>query len=388
MNQRAERSGYIAMIYLDYAATSPVFPAVLDVMNAVSRDFFANPSSLYSIGASARKILHESRASLARSVGAEADEIVFTSGGTEGNNLALFGVLRAARRGKHLIVGAAEHRSVLAAARALEREDCPLTILPCDADGLYSPEDVRRALRPDTALVSLQAANNETGVLQPVAEIGAVTRARRVPLHCDAVAAYGHIPLDIRALKADLVTVSAHKCGGPRGVGFLMVRNEIPIAPLFFGGLQERGLRPGTENLPAVAGFAKALACASPPASSAARDRLEERLTQLLPACRVNGKGAPRLPHILSVTIPGVPSERLLPLLSQAGVYASARAACAGGEREPSHVLTAMGLSAADAGATLRFSTGFATELSEIDAASRAIDFAVRSESGAGPSVT
>ncbi|NLI53539.1 MAG: cysteine desulfurase [Clostridiales bacterium] len=366
------------MIYLDYAATSPVFPAVLEEMNAVSRDLYANPSSLYCAGYAAKRILQESRAALSRSIGAENDEIVFTSGGTEGNNLALFGVLRAAKRGRHLIVGSTEHHSVLFAAQALKQEGFSLTILPCDSNGRYRPEELSGAIRPDTALVSLQLANNETGVLQPIAEIGAITRARRIPLHCDATAAYGHISIDVRALKIDLLTVSAHKLGGPRGIGFLFVRNEIPIVPLFFGGSQERTLRPGTENLPAIAGFARALSCGYIPASAAARDRLEAELHARFPDARVNGADAPRLPHILSLTIPGVPSERLLPLLSAAGICASARAACAGGERTPSHVLTAMGLNRTQAGETIRFSTGFGNKLSEMDEAANEIVFAAR----------
>lgn len=372
-----KRSEKGRMIYLDYAASSPMYPAVLDVMHAVSRDFYANPSSLYHIGYSARKLLHASRSDLADSIGAQADEIVFTSGGTEGNNLAIFGVLHASRQKKHFIVGCTEHHSVLSAARALERDGFSLTILPCDNEGLYSPDALRRAIRPDTALVSLHLANNETGVLQPIGEIGAITRERRIPLHCDAVTAYCHIPLDVRALKIDLLTVSAHKAGGPKGVGFLFSRNEIPVAPLFFGGLQERALRPGTENLPAIAGFAKVLSCVTLPAPCGVRDRLQAQLKQLFSACRVNGFDAPRLPHILSITLPNIPAERLLPLLSAAGIYASARSACAAGERSPSHVLTAMGLSPEDAGATLRFSSGFDNKLSDADTTSNAIDFAI-----------
>lgn len=366
------------MVYLDYAATSPVYPAVLEETDSVSRNFYANPSSLYTIGYSAKKILQKSRASLADSIGAQTDEIVFTSGGTEGNNLALFGVLRACGSKKHFIVGCTEHHSVLSAAHALEREGFSLSILPCDADGLYSPQKLKKIIRPDTALVSLHLANNETGVLQPIAEIGEITRSCRIPLHCDAVAAYGHIPIHVTALKIDLMTVSAHKTGGPHGAGFLYVRNEIPLIPLFFGGSQERTLRPGTENLPAVAGFAKALSCVALPADSNVRDRLQALLTARFPICRVNGVNAPRLPHILSITFRGIPGERLLPQLSAAGIYASARAACAGGEREPSHVLTAMGLSAADANATIRFSTGFGNKLSDADETSNAIDFEIK----------
>ena len=368
------------MIYLDYAATSPVYPAVLDEMERITREFYANPSSLYTLGYSARKILQQSRSTLAASIGAETDEIVFTSGGTESNNLALFGVMRANPKKKHLIVGSTEHQSILMAARALEREGFTLSILPCDQNGVYSPEELTRQIRPDTALVSLQLANHETGVLHPIAQIGAITRANRIPLHCDAVAAYGHIPLNVRALNIDLMSTAAHKIGGPRGAGFLFVRNEIALVPLFFGGSQERALRPGTENLPAIAGFAKALCCTTLPARSDVRDRLETLLTARFPACRVNGSAVPRLPHILNITFPGMPSERLLPLLSAAGIYVSARAACAGGEREPSHVLLTMGLSAADAGSALRFSTGFDNKLSDADETSNAIDFAILSQ--------
>jgi cysteine desulfurase len=378
--QGGKGAKYRKMVYLDYAATSPVYPAVLDVLDAVARENYANPSSLYSMGYRANKTLHESRRTLASSIGSEADEIVFTSGGTEGNNLALFGVMHAARQKRHFIVGCTEHHSVLAAAKALSKDGFTLSILPCSADGVYDPHELKRLIRPDTALVSLHVANNETGVLQPIDEIGCLTRERRIPLHCDAVAAYGHIPLDVRALKIDLMTVSAHKTGGPRGIGFLFVRNEISILPLFFGGSQERELRPGTENLPAIAGFAKAVELAPMPASSAVRDRLQMLLLERFPAARINGGSAQRLPNILSITLPGVASERLLPLLSAAGIYCSARAACAGGERTPSHVLTEMGLSATEAGETLRFSTGFGNKLSDADEASSAIDFAMRNQ--------
>jgi cysteine desulfurase len=366
------------MIYFDYAASSPVYPAVLDEMSACSRENYANPSSLYTIGYSAKKLLHESRLALARSIGAQSDEIVFTSGGTESNNLAISGVLRASRQKKHCIVGCTEHQSVLAPARALEREGYPLSILPCDENGRYSPEALERMIRPDTALVSLQVANHETGVIQPIAQIGSIARERHIPLHCDAVAAYGHIPLDVRALKIDLLSASAHKMGGPSGAGFLYVRNEIPLVALFLGGSQERSQRPGTENLPAIAGFAKALSCAAIPADASVRDHLQALLLARFPSARVNGGTVARLPHILNITLPGVASERLLPLLSAAEIYVSARAACAGGEREPSHVLLAMGLCATRASETLRFSSGFGSKLSDAEETLNAIDFAIQ----------
>ena len=367
------------MIYLDHAATSPLLPSVLKEMVAIQRQIFGNPSSLYTPAFEARKILHVSRAALANAINAQIDEIVFTSGGTESNNLAIFGAARASRRGKHLIVGVTEHHSVLYSACALKPEGFHITSLRCDENGIYSPEALRAAIRPDTALVSLHLANNETGVIEPIAEIGAITRERRIPLHCDAVAAFGQIPIDVRALQVDLLSASAHKLGGPKGTGVLYVRNEISLVPLFFGGSQERGLRPGTENVPAIAGFAKALEHLPMRADSSARDLLESLLLDAIPGAHINGAGAARLPNLLSVTFPGASGERLLAALSAQEIYASTRAACASGEREPSHVLTSMGLSRADADATIRFSTGISSKLSDMRITSNAIDFAYQS---------
>jgi cysteine desulfurase len=368
------------MIYLDHAATSPLLPSVLKEMEAIQRQIFGNPSSLYTPAYEARRILHISRATLANAINAQVDEIVFTSGGTESNNLAIFGAARASKRGKHLIVGATEHHSVLYAARALISEGFHVTELACDANGVYSPEALRAAIRPDTALVSLHLANNETGVLEPIAELGALTRERRIVLHCDAVAAFGQVPIDVCALRIDLLSASAHKLGGPKGTGFLYARNEIPLVPLFFGGSQERALRPGTENVPAIAGFAKALENLPPQADSFARDLLESLLLAAIPGARVNGAGAKRLPHLLSITFPGASGERMLAALSKQEIYAATRAACASGERTPSHVLTSMGLSRAEADATIRFSTGISSKLSDMRITSNAIDFAYHNE--------
>jgi len=368
------------MIYLDHAATSPLLPSVLKEMAAIQRQIFGNPSSLYTPAYEARRILHISRAALANAIHAQTDEIVFTSGGTESNNLAIFGAARASKRGKHLIVGATEHHSVLYAARALKSEGFSVTELACDENGVYSPEALRAAIRPDTVLVSLHLANNETGVIEPITEIGAITRERRIVLHCDAVAAFGQIPIDVRALRIDLMSASAHKLGGPKGTGFLYVRNEVPLVPLFWGGSQERGLRPGTENVPAIAGFIKALEHLPPRADSSSRDLLESLLLAAIPSARVNGARAKRLPNLLSVTFPGASGERMLAELSAQEIYAATRAACASGEREPSHVLKSMGLSRAEADATIRFSTGISSKLSDMQIVSNAIDFAYRSE--------
>lgn len=366
------------MIYLDYAATSPVFPAVIDEVTRCFHQIYANPSSIYAPAYLAKRILNESRAQIARSVSAETDEIVFTSGGTESNNLAIIGTARASRRGKHLIVGSTEHASILEAAHMLEQEGFRVSLVPCDSSGRYDPERVAELLRPDTALVSLQLANNETGVIQPIAEIGAVTRRLQIPLHCDAVAAYTQIPVDVHALKIDLLSAAAHKIGGPKGTGFLYVRNEIPIFPLFFGGQQEHGLRPGTENVPVIAGFAKALSYVKTPADPTPRDLLQTLLLACHPNARVNGAGAERLPGFLSITFPSVSGEHLLTRLAANGICASARAACASGSKKPSHVLTAMGLNAAEADATLRLTTGFSSKLSDMEYVANAIDFVIR----------
>lgn len=373
-----KKRGSFVLIYLDYAATSPVFPAVTDEVARCFQQIYANPSSLYDSAYRAKQILNESRAQIARSISAETDEIVFTSGGTESNNLAVIGAARASRRGKHLVIGCTEHASILEAAHMLEKEGFCLSLVPCDSSGRYDPERVAELLRPDTALVSIQLANNETGVIQPIARISAATRALRIPLHCDAVAAYTQIPVDVHAMKIDLLSAAAHKIGGPKGTGFLYVRNEIPIYPLFWGGQQERGIRPGTENVPGIAGFAKALSCAITPADSAPRDLLQTLLLASHPNARVNGAGAERLPGFLSITFPGISGEHLLARLAADGIYASARAACASGSKKPSHVLTAMGLSAAEADATLRLTTGFSSKLSDMEYVASAIDFVIR----------
>ena len=361
------------MIYLDYAASAPILPEAADEMDACARTIYANPSAPHGFAGDARRVLQSARRAAAAAVDAETDEIVFTSGGTEANQLAVLGGCRASSRGRHIVVGATEHASVLQAARALEKEGFSLTIVPCGADGVVPAESVYRAIRPDTALVSVQYANNETGVLQPVSAIGAAARAKRVPFHCDAVSAFGHVPIDVRAEKIDLLSASAHKIGGPKGAGFLYIRNGIPIAPLFFGGAQERALRPGTENVPAIAGFRAAIerspAVSGRSADGSLRDYMEQELQKRIPGCRVNGQTAPRLPNILSVVFPGVSAETMLLLLSERGIYASARAACSSGEHKPSHVLTAMGLPKADAESTLRFSFGKFSALSEIELA-------------------
>lgn len=359
------------MIYLDCAATTPADPRVIEAMIRCMNETWHNPSAAYSAAGAARKALRQARQAVASLLNAAPQEIVFTSGGTEANNQAL-----ALARGGHAVVSAIEHASVLNAARALCRE---VTLVPPEVDGRVSPDAIAAALRPDTRLVSVQLANNETGVLQPAGEIGTLARSRGIPYHCDAVQAFGQIPVDVRALSADLLSLSGHKLYGPRGVGALYVRQGVMLPPLLYGGGQELNLRSGTENLPAIAGLGVAAALAREDmAQRDARERallaaFVEDLRRRIPACRPLGEGAPRLPGVVALLLPGLPSEETVARLDLAGIQVSGGAACASREREVSHVYRAMGLSDADAACVLRISIGRHTVQSDLRAAAEAI---------------
>ena len=369
------------MIYLDHAATTPTDERVLAAMAQCARETWRNPSAAYASAGAARRELREARRALAGMLNAAPQEIMFTSGGTEANNQALAvagdGSVEVEARGGHAVVSAIEHASVLNAAKALCAE---VTLVPPDGDGRVSPEAVARAIRPDTRLVSVQLANNETGVLQPVAAIGELTRARRIPLHCDAVQAFGHIPVDVKALKADLLSLSGHKLYGPRGVGALWVRQGVRVPPLMLGGGQELGLRAGTENLPAICGLrvAAELARADMAAESARQrallDGFMADLRKSIPACRLLGEDAPRLPGVAAILMPGLPSERAIAELDLRGIEVSGGAACATREKGPSHVYRAMGLGEADAACVLRVSVGRSTTAAAMRTAAAAME--------------
>lgn len=344
------------MIYLDHAATTRADGRVIDEMARCMREAWANPSAAYGAAGMARRELRRARTALAALLNAAPQEVLFTSGGTEGNNQAV-----ALAAGGHAVVSAIEHASVLNAARALCRE---VTLVPPDATGRVDPEAVARALRPDTKLVAAQLANNETGVLQPAAEIGALARARRVPYLCDAVQAFGRVPVDVKAIKADLLTLSGHKLYGPRGVGALYVRQGVALPPLLRGGGQELGYRAGTENLPAVCGLrvAAELAAAGM-ADEADRERalLDAFLADLrarVPGCSVLGAGAERLPGVAALLLPNLTSEAAIAKLDLLGVQVSGGAACASHDHAPSHVYRAMGLPEGDAARVVRVSIG------------------------------
>jgi len=359
-----------AEIYLDYAATSPLDPAVAAAMSDCLAHEFGNPSSQHAAGKRARALVEAARAEVAARVGAAAERIFFTSGATEANNLALKGSL--ARRGAraHLVTSTIEHRSVLDAARALEQAGVAVTYVPADSLGRVAPDDVARALRAETALVSIMHVNNETGVIQDVDSIGALCRARGVPLHVDAAQSVGKVPLDVGASRIAVCSLTAHKVCGPKGVGALYVAEGVSLAPQMHGGEQEHGLRAGTLATHQVVGMGKAYALADAaregPRLKALLDALWRRLAAI-PGARLNGDPDGRAPHVLNVTFPGVEGEGLRLALRDLAV--SAGSACAADSPEASHVLTGMGLSDALAASSLRFSVGRFTTEAEIERA-------------------
>lgn len=338
------------MIYADNAATTRVSETARRAMMAAMEDTWGNPSSLYAFGQQAEEALSRARAQIAGCLNAEPGELVFTSGGSEADNQALRSAARAgARKGKkHLISTRFEHHAVLHTLRALEKEGFEVTLLEVHEDGLVRPEELKAALRPDTALVSVMFANNEIGTVQPIAELGAICRAAGVPFHTDAVQAAGHLPIDVKAMNIDMLSLSAHKFHGPKGVGALYVRRGLPLTPLIEGGAQERGKRAGTENLPGIAGMAAALteACACMEQNaryvSGLRDKLIAGLSRV-PHAALNGAASPRLPGNVNVCFEGVEGESLLLLLDEKGIAASSGSACTSGSLDPSHVLLAIG---------------------------------------------
>jgi cysteine desulfurase len=366
------------LIYLDHNAITPMRPEARSAL-AAALEVFGNPSSVHAAGRAARDLLDEARARTARALAAAPSELVFTSGATESATLALRGVLWAAPAGRRrLVVTAVEHPCVLSLARALERGGTPLTVVPVDRRGLVDPRTFRDALGPDVALACVMRANNETGVLLPVRELGAAAREAGALVFCDAVQAVGKIEVDVRTLGADLVSLTGQKLGGPRGAGALWVRPGFPLAPVA-GGEQERGRRAGTENLPGIAGLAAAVETAvaglgaEAERVAALRDRLEQGLVAAVPRTVVNGAGAPRLPGTSSLTFLGCDAEALLMALDLAGLCASAGAACHSGSTRPSGVLTALGLSDDEARSTLRFSLGWTSTAAEVEEALRLV---------------
>jgi cysteine desulfurase len=365
-------------IYLDYNATTPVDPRVLDAMLPFLRDDYGNPSSLHWFGQRARAAVEEARARVAGLVGAEPAEIVFTAGGSESDNMALRGVVAKAKEPRTGVVcSAVEHHAVLNAAKAMGDEGRSVRIARVGEGGVVDLDDLAAQVDDETAVVSIMLANNETGVVQPVAEGARIAHGRGALVHCDAVQGAGKVPIDVRGLGVDLLTLSAHKLYGPKGVGCLYVRRGTPMAPLVRGGAQERNRRAGTENVAGAVGFGAAAALAREGLAAeslrigALRDRLEERLLAI-PGSLPNGKG-PRVPNTTNASFKGVEAEALLIALDLEGVAVSTGAACAAGGLEPSHVLRAMGLPPERVQSSLRVSLGRPTTEADIDHAADVI---------------
>jgi cysteine desulfurase len=371
------------MIYLDYNATTPVLPEVLEAMVPYLTSEWGNPSSTYKFGSKLKTVIETSRAQVAELIGAHAIEIIFTSCATESNNAAIHAALKADPKKKHVITSAVEHSSVLNYCMALEKEGYRVTYLPVDREGLLKLTDLEEAVLDETAVVSLMWANNETGVLFPVKEIGEICRSRGVLFHCDAVQGAGKIEINVRKVQADYLSLTGHKFGAPKGVGALYVQKKVPFSPLVYGGHQERNLRGGTESVPLIVGMGKAaeLACKHLPNYDKKvrllRDKLEEGILLAIPNTELNGHKTQRLANTTNITFHGIESEALLILLDQEGICASSGSACLADSDEPPHVIKAMKPETAASRQMIRFSLGENTNESVISSALVAVKGAV-----------
>lgn len=358
-------------IYLDNNATTPVLPEVLEAMRPYFGERFGNASSIHHHGQETRAAVEGARDEVAALLGCRASEIVFTSGGTEGDNLAIAGLTAP---GDHIITSAIEHHAVLHACKHQEEIGCEVTYLPVDGRGLVDPDDVRRALRPNTKLISIMTANNETGVLQPTEEIGRVAAEANVYFHTDAVQAAGKVPIDVNRMGCQALTISGHKMHAPQGVGALYLRKGVRLQPLFYGGRHERSRRAGTENVPGIVALGKAAEMAKQSLASGEdtnlrvlRDRLQKGIEAQVEDIGVNGDGASRVPSTANIYFDHIDGEAMVIALDLKGLAVSTGAACSSGAIEPSHVLIAMGLRADRARASIRFSLGKQNTAEDID---------------------
>src|SRR5215472_4029807 len=358
-------------VYLDNNATTPVLPEVLQAMQPFYLEEFGNASSIHHYGQHARAAVEKARAAVAALLNARAAEIVFTSGGTEADNLAVFGLVRS---GDHVITSTIEHHAVLNSCKRLEQHGWEVTYVPVDSSGQVAPDDVRKALRPNTRLISIMMANNETGALQPVEEIGRIAQEADVFFHTDAVQAAGKVPIDVAAIACDLLSISGHKIHAPQGTGALFIKKGTLVEPMLYGGSHERRRRAGTENLPGIVGLGKAaeiaaqwLASDGPAEMAARRDRLQESLLCSAEAAGVNGQGATRVPNTTNLWFDYIEGEALVIALDLKGLAVSSGAACSSGAIEPSHVLLAMGLSQQRARSSIRLSLGKQTTQEDVD---------------------
>ncbi|HUE55481.1 MAG TPA: cysteine desulfurase family protein [Candidatus Udaeobacter sp.] len=391
-------------VYLDYNATTPVEPEVLDAMLPYFSGEFGNAASIHTFGQKARAGVEMAREQVAALIGARPQEIIFTSGGTESNNHAIFGAVNALMSGpfpkrdkhddgsahrvvishlKHVITSAIEHEAVLNACQALEKEGVEVTFLSVDRDGQIDLDDLRRAIRPETVLITIMHANNELGTVQPLEEIGRIAAQADVTFHTDAVQSAGKIPIDVNKFQLDLLSLSGHKLYAPKGIGALYIRGGTRLGQLLYGGHHQRGFRPGTENVTGIVGVGKAAEIVRKSLSvdanqmRALRDKLQQGLLDRVPHSRVNAAEAPRTPNTTNLVFPGVEGEALLIALDLKGLACSTGAACSSGAVEPSHVLTAIGLPPEEARASLRFSLGRHTTESDIHFALQVVPAAV-----------
>jgi cysteine desulfurase len=369
----------VGHFYFDHNATTPVSREVLDAMLPAFAEVYGNASSIHHYGQAAKQKLDSARRQVAEFLRCHPNEIVFTSGGTEADNLAIFGVVRqAGAPRKHIITSAIEHPAVLNACAQLEREGVAVTYVRVGSTGVVDPDDIRRALRPETILISVMHANNELGTLQPLREISRIAREAGVVFHSDGVQAAGKTPVNVNDLSVDLYSISAHKIYGPKGVGALYARKGVKLAPILFGGHHERDRRPGTENVAGAVGLGAAAAWMRENSAdlnarlAALRDGLESGILDAVPHARVNCAGSPRVPNTSNIQF-GVEGEPLLIALDLKGFAVSSGAACSSGAVEPSHVLTGIGLSREDARSCLRFSLGRSNDAAQIDALVEAV---------------
>lgn len=361
-------------VYMDNAATTKLSPDVLNAMMPYLTDIYGNASSVHAFGREAREGVEHARNQVAAAINASPDEIFFTAGGTESDNMAIKGVAhKYAKKGKHIITTAIEHHAVLHTCEALEKEGYEVTYLPVDEDGLISVEQVRAAMRDDTLLVTVMFANNEVGTIEPIAEIGALCRERNVLFHTDAVQAVCHIPIDVRAMNIDLMSISAHKFHGPKGIGALYCRKGIVLEPVIVGGAQERKRRAGTENVAGIVGLGAAIERAHKNMSadmarvSALRDKLISGILKDIPHVKLNGHPTQRLPQNVNFSIRYIEGESILLMLDINGIAASSGSACTSGSLDPSHVLLAMGIPHEIAHGSLRLTLSDMTTDEEVD---------------------
>jgi len=370
-------------IYLDYAATTPIEPKVLKKMLVFLKNNFGNPSSIHSFGQEAKTAIEEAREKIASSLNCSSSEVFFTGSATEANNIAILGIVRAAKRqgikNPHIIVSQIEHHAVLEPCRQLEKEGAETTYLPVDKKGLINLSDIKKAIKKNTVLVSIMYANNEIGSIQPIGQISRLigqaehSIGHKIYFHTDAVQAFNYLNCDVKKLGVDLLTLSGHKIYGPKGIGALYVRQNTPLEPVIFGGGQEQGLRPGTENTASIIGFAEAVQIAAQEREKEAkkikplRDKLIKGLLQKIPGAKLNGPQESRLPNNVNISIPGIEGESMLISLDQEGIAASTGSACSSRSLRPSHVLLAIGLTPKQAHGSLRFSLGKYTTRQDIE---------------------